>query len=163
MVGVPGHFEKTLTAAGICVILIPDSAIFAMMSRVNKVILDTHVVLADGGHISAAGAKQIAKAAQTHRTPVIVLSGVYKFSPVHPFDIDAFLEEGDPSKVIPFEEGEFMDKVEIENPLFDYVPADLVDLYVTNLGGHAPSYLYRIIADHYRSEDVEPNSLEPYQ
>jgi translation initiation factor eIF-2B subunit beta len=23
-----------------------------------------------------------------------------------------------------------------------------------NRGGHAPSYLYRIVADHYRSEDI---------
>ncbi|MGI4815971.1 MAG: hypothetical protein ACRYGG_21915 [Janthinobacterium lividum] len=24
-------------------------------------------------------------------------------------------------------------KVDVENPLFDYVPAELVDLYITNL------------------------------
>lgn len=27
-------------------------------------------------------------------------------------------------------------------------------------GGHAPSYLYRIVADHYRSEDVEFETLD---
>ena len=48
-------------------------------------------------------------------------------------------------------------------PLFDYVPAGVLDLYVTNLGGHTPSYLYRIIADHYRKEDIELNALEPFQ
>ena len=161
--GVPGHFQKTLSAAGITVILIPDSAVFAMISRVNKVILDAHVVLANGDLVSAAGARQIAKAASLHRTPVVVLSGVYKFSPVHPFDTDEFLEVGDPSKIVPYEEGDFMDNIEVDNPLFDYVPAGLLDLYVTNLGGHTPSYLYRIIEDHYRSEDVEFSALEPFQ
>ena len=129
----PERFHKLLTAAGITVILIPDSAIFAIMSRVNKVILGTHVVLADGGLVTAAGAKTIAKAASIHRTPVVVLSGVYKLSPVYPFDFDALIEYGDASKAFGYEDGELMDKVEVENPLFDYVPADLVDLYITNL------------------------------
>ena len=171
-------FTKPLTAAGITVILIPDSAIFALMSRVNKVILDTHVVLANGGLVAAAGAKMIAMAARMHRAPVVVLTGVYKLSPVHPFDFDALIEYGDAGKVFGYEDGDLVDKVEVENPLFDYVPAELVDLYITNLlvhfpfrlssiplnfgrsGGHAPSYLYRIVSDHYRSED---NRLEPYQ
>ena len=157
-----GQFQKTLTAAGISVILIPDSAVYAMMSRANKVILDSHAVFANGGLISDAGAKQMANAAHTHRTPVMILSGIYKFSPIYPFNIDAFLEDGDPSKIVPFDEGDLMREIKVENPLFDYVPAELIDLYVTNLGGHAPSYLYRIIADHYRSEDIELESLEPH-
>lgn len=43
------------------------------------------------------------------------------------------MENGDPSKVISYEDGDFVDKVEIENPLFDYVPVELVSLYITNL------------------------------
>ena len=126
-------FQKALTAAGITVILIPDSAVFALMSRVNKVILGTHVVLANGGLVAAAGAKAVAKAAKLHSTPVVALSGVYKLSPVYPFDMDSLMENGDPSKVIGYDDGGFVDKVKIENPLFDYVPVELVNLYITNL------------------------------
>lgn len=57
-----------------------DATIFAIMSRVNKVILATHAVIANGGLIAAAGARVIAKAARVHRTPVIVVSGVYKLA-----------------------------------------------------------------------------------
>ncbi|KAF2467050.1 nagb/rpia/CoA transferase-like protein [Lindgomyces ingoldianus] len=145
---------KPLTTAGIQVVLIPDSHVFAIMSRVNKVILATHTVLANGGLVAAAGAHMIAKAAKVHQTPVVVVSGVFKLSPVYPFDIEELIEYGDAGSVVPFEDGDFVDKVDVENPLYDYVPADLVDLYITNLGGHAPSYLYRIVADHYRSEDI---------
>lgn len=126
-------FSKPLVAAGITVILIPDAAVFALMSRVNKVILGTHVVLANGGLVAAAGAKIIAKAAQVHRTPVVVVTGVYKLSPVYPFDFDSLIEYGDPSKVFGYEDGDLVDKVDVENTLFDYVPAELVDLYITNL------------------------------
>ncbi|KAF7172017.1 hypothetical protein CNMCM5623_004263 [Aspergillus felis] len=147
-------FQKPLIALGITVILIPDSAVFALMSRVNKVILGTHSVLANGGLVAAAGTRVIARAAKVHQTPVVVVSGVYKLSPVYPFDFESLIEYGDASKVIPYEDGDLMDQVDVQNPLYDYVPPELVDLYITNLGGHAPSYLYRIVSDHYRKEDI---------
>ncbi|KAL2872165.1 translation initiation factor eIF2B subunit beta [Aspergillus lucknowensis] len=147
-------FQKPLIAHGITVILIPDSAVFALMSRVNKVILGTHSVLANGGLVAAAGTRVIARAAKVHQTPVVVVSGVYKLSPVYPFDFDSLIEYGDSSKVIGFEDGDLVEQIDVQNPLYDYVPAELVDLYITNLGGHAPSYLYRIVSDHYRKEDI---------
>ncbi|KAK5138283.1 hypothetical protein LTR08_003344 [Meristemomyces frigidus] len=146
---------KPLTSMGITVILIPDSAVFAIMSRINKVLLAPHTVLANGSIVAAAGASTIALAAKTHRVPVVVLSGVYKLSPVYPFDTDDLVEYGDPGKVVDFQDGEFMDGVDVVNPVYDHVDAELIDLYVTNLGGCAPSYLYRIVADHYRVEDID--------
>lgn len=146
---------KPLTSLGITVILIPDSAAFALMSRINKVILAPHTVLANGSLIAAAGAAAISQAAKAHRVPVVVLSGVYKLSPIYPFDSDELIEYGDPGKAVSFSEGEIMDKVDVVNPVYDYVDSELVDLYITNLGGHAPSYLYRIVADHYRVEDID--------
>ena len=126
-------FQRPLTSAGITVILIPDSAVFALMSRVNKVILGTHAVLANGGLVAAAGARMIAQAARTHQTPVVIVSGVYKLSPVYPFDFEALIEYGDVGKVFPYEDGMMVEQVDVENPLYDYVPAELVNLYITNL------------------------------
>ena len=164
-------YLKPLSAAGITVILMTDASIFAIMSRVNKVILATHAVIANGGLIAAAGARLIAKAAKVHKTPVIVVSGVYKLSPEYPFEFESLIEYGDPGSIIGYEEGALVENLEIDNPLFDYVPPDCVDLYVTNLyvfplnpnnqhtnifdrGTHAPSYLYRIVAEHYKTEDI---------
>ena len=126
-------FQRPLIALGITVILIPDSAVFALMSRVNKVILGTHSVLANGGLVAAAGSRVIARAAKVHQTPVVVLSGVYKLSPVYPFDFEALIEYGDAGKVIDYSEGDLVDKLDVQNPLDDYVPAELIDLYITNL------------------------------
>jgi len=126
-------FQKPLIEHGITVILIPDSAVFALMSRVNKVILGTHSVLANGGLIAAAGTRVIARAAKVHQTPVVVVSGVYKLSPVYPFDFDSLIEYGDPSKVLSYEDGDLVDQIDVQNPIYDYVPAELVDLYITNL------------------------------
>ena len=90
-------------------------------------------MLANGGLVAAAGTKVIAHAAKVHHIPVVVVSGVYKLSPVYPFDFEALIEHGDSSKIIGYEEGDLVDKINIENPLYDYVPAELVDLYITNL------------------------------
>lgn len=124
---------KPLTSLGITVVIIPDSAVFALMSRVNKVILAPHTVLANGGLIAAAGALSIAQAAKVHQAPVVVVSGVYKLSPVYPFDMDELVEYGDPGKAVGFGEGDMVENVEVVNPIYDYVEADLVDLYITNL------------------------------
>ncbi|KAM5465187.1 GCD complex subunit gcd7 [Microsporum ferrugineum] len=147
-------FQKPLIALGITVILIPDSAVFALMSRVNKVILGTHSVLANGGLVAAAGSRVVASAAKVHKTPVVVVSGIYKLSPVYPFDYEALIEYGDASAVADYMHSDVVEKVDVMNPLYDYVPPELVDLYITNVGAHAPSYLYRIVSDHYRTEDI---------
>ena len=126
-------FLKPLAAAGITVILMTDASIFAIMSRVNKVILATHAVIANGGLIAAAGARIIAKAAKVHRTPVIVVSGIYKLSPEYPFEFESLIEYGDPGSIIGYDDGALVENLEVDNPVFDYVPPDLVDLYITNL------------------------------
>lgn len=151
------QFAKTLTATGVTVILIPDSAVFALMARVNKVILDAYGTFANGSLVASSGSRVIAEAAKSCKTHLIALSGVYKISPVHPFDIEVLMDNGDPSKIVPYEDGNFTGRIEMANPLYDYLPSHLVDLYVTNLGGHAPSSLYRVVGDHYRAEDMELN------
>lgn len=125
-------FQQTLTTAGITVILITDAAVFALMSRVNKVILAPHSVIGNGGLVAAAGARIIAKAAHEHSTPVMVLSGIYKLGPVYPQEYDSLIEYGDSSKIVSHEDGDLLSQVDLDNPLYDYVSPELVDLYITN-------------------------------
>lgn len=129
----PVRFHQALTVAGIAVIVVPFSAVFALMSRVSRVIVDTHVVLADGGLVAMAGAKAIALAARMHRTPVVVLSGIYKLSPVYAFDTEGQVEFGDPTQLSALAGGSLTKENGVENPLYDFVPPDLVNLYLTNL------------------------------
>ena len=129
----PDLFLKPLSKAGITVIQVTDAAIFAVMSRVNKVVLATHAVIANGGLVAAAGARTIAKAAKYHKTPVIVVSGVYKLSPVYPFEFESLIEYGDPGSIISYHDGPLVHNLEVNNPVYDYVPPHLVDLYITNL------------------------------
>jgi translation initiation factor eIF-2B subunit beta len=117
-----------LSQAGIDTTVISDSAIFAVMSRVNKVILGTHAgefmcdfvgkililadamyfslqVLANGGLVAVNGSSVVAAAAKHHSTPVVVLTELYKLSAVYPFDTTAYSLQLNPDAVYSFEDG----------------------------------------------------------
>ncbi|KIV91309.1 hypothetical protein PV10_05860 [Exophiala mesophila] len=152
-------FSKPLTSAGIQVILVPDSAIFAVMSRANKVILDAHAVLTNGAIVATAGTKSVIKAAQFHRVPVLVLAATFKLSPVHAYDPYTLMEYTDANKVVPYQDEELRSGLVQgpRNPLFDFVEPGQVDLFVTNQVPAVVSsgYLYRVVRDQYHDEDVD--------
>ncbi|KAJ2751596.1 GCD complex subunit gcd7 [Coemansia aciculifera] len=145
-----GHEQaQALASANIDVVVIPDAAVFAIMSRVNKVILGAHAVLANGGLVAASGSHTIAAAARHHSTQVVVCAGLYKYSPMFPFDDDRFNTLVSPDAVLPYGDGELIDTVDVSNPRYDYVPPELVDILVDHTGGHLPSYLYRLLQENY--------------
>jgi len=64
------------------VLLIPDSAVQALMPRISKVLLSAHSILPNGGILTRArGAGLASLAASETRTPVVVLAGVFKVCP----------------------------------------------------------------------------------
>ncbi|KAH8252631.1 hypothetical protein KR032_000870 [Drosophila birchii] len=136
------------------IIVIPDAAIFAMMSRVNKVIIGTHSVLANGGLRAACGAYTVALAAKHYSVPVIVLAPMYKLSPLHLCEQDAFNMVGCAEDVIPYDSIPARE-AKVYSPMFDYVPPELITLFISNTGGHAPSYVYRLLTELYHPEDLE--------
>lgn len=148
------EFCQRLAKAGIETVLIPDSMVYSVMSRVGKVIIGARTVLANGSCVSSAGVASVCECAQQYRTPVLSVTGLYKLSPRYPFDIESLIEVGDTGKIVDFTDHEMVEKVEVMNPLYDYIPPNQVDIYVTNLGGFAPSFLYRLVLDYYSPLDV---------
>lgn len=149
-----GHqLSKTLASAGVETLLISDAAIFALMARVNKVIIGCHAVTANGGLIAPSGSQLIASAARHHSTPVCVVTGTYKVTPIYPENHDTYNILGNPDAVLPFSDGELMHQIDVINPHFDYVPPPYVSLFITNTGGHPPSYVYRLLRELYDLED----------
>ncbi|TCD66190.1 GCD complex subunit gcd7 [Steccherinum ochraceum] len=152
-----GHeMAKSLSSAGISTFLVPDSSIYAIMSRVNKVIIGAHAILANGGMFAITGSLLAATAARVHSTPIVVCAGQFKFTPLwnlyHDFGA---LDFADPSSVLGFEEGSLVDKVDVLNPYYDYVGPELVDVFITNDGDHPPSSVYRLIKESYDDDDHE--------
>uniref|UniRef100_A0AAZ1X0Q5 Translation initiation factor eIF2B subunit beta n=1 Tax=Oreochromis aureus TaxID=47969 RepID=A0AAZ1X0Q5_OREAU len=72
-----------------------------------------------------------------------------------PNEEDTFHKFVSPHEVLPFTEGEILSKVNVHCPVFDYVLPELITLFISNIGGHAPSYIYRLMSELYHPEDHE--------
>lgn len=147
-----------LAEAGIDTTLITDAAIFGMMSRVNKVIVGTHAVMANGGLLANSGVRLLAEAARYHSVPFVVCVGSYKISPQHITDKTSINDLTSPGQILRFDQVDSICKakvdVQVQNPSLDYIPPELVSLLLTNHGGHIPSYIYRLLSECYDQGDL---------
>jgi translation initiation factor eIF-2B subunit beta len=134
--------------------LIPDASVFALMSRVDKVIISTHAIMANGGLVTHSGAYMIALAAQQHSVPVYVVGASYKMTPLYPFDILTYNELLSPEEIFKLSDHDKKENIDVIVPAFDYVPPELVNLYITNLGGQTPKYIYRVFTEFYSQDDI---------
>ncbi|KAF3422076.1 hypothetical protein E2986_06880 [Frieseomelitta varia] len=154
-----GHdMAVNLSKAKIKTTLISDVAIFAMMSRVNKVIIGTHSVMANGGLRAISGSHTVAQAAKHYSVPVMVLLPLYKLSPLYLYshEQDGFNNHVSPLQgVIDGANVSLLERIHVYNPVFDYVPPELVTLFISNTGGNAPSYIYRLLSELYHPDDYE--------
>ncbi|KAI8925806.1 hypothetical protein BC831DRAFT_459496 [Entophlyctis helioformis] len=143
------EMAASLAAAGIDTTLVTDSAIFAVMSRANKVILGAHAVLANGGVVAVSGSHIVASSAKHHSTPVVVLAGLHTISPTYPYDTGVFNLCVSPNAANNFENAEKLKDVDLPTPLYDYVAPEFVSLFITNIGPHPPTYIQRLVSESY--------------
>lgn len=110
-------------------------------------------MIANGGLIAPCGGHMAALAAKELSVPVVCVTGLFKLSPVYRHDQDAFNDLKSPSALLEYSEVAAMPHVDVLNPAYDYVPPELVDLYITNTGGHQTSYVYRLLGEYYDARD----------
>ncbi len=124
---------ESLSKLNIPTILVPDSSIYALMPRITKVLIGAHSVLANGGVFTVSGSLLTAFAAKAHSTPVVVVSGQFKFAPAwnlyHDYSSADFRG---PGEVLKYTEGDSLDRVEVSNPFYDYIRPELINLFITN-------------------------------
>ena len=152
-----GHdMAKSLSSAGIPTTVIPDAAVFAVMARVNKVVLPAHAVLANGGLVASTGSNLVALAAHHNSVPVVCTTGLFKLCPVFPHEgQDTLNDLVSPSLVIEYAEmnEQSLGNVEFVNPVHDFVRPEHIDLFITNVGSFQPSFIYRLLAEYYHADD----------
>lgn len=161
-----GHeLAASLAKSKIATTVITDSAIFAVMSRVNKVIVGTHTIMADGGLKAHTGVYTVALAAHHYSVPFIVAASIHKLTPqyftrANKESFGAFVSpqdilKGGPGGGVGVANCKMASKMHAELPLFEYVPPDLVTLFISNMSGHAPSYVYRLLNELYHQDDYQ--------
>jgi translation initiation factor eIF-2B subunit beta len=62
-----------------------------------------------------------------------------------------------PASVIAYAEmsDQLLTDVEFVNPVHDYIKPEYVNLYITNVGSFQPSFIYRLLAEYYHTDDWE--------
>ena len=80
-------FEKLKTKN---VLYTNENSVYSIMSKVSKVFIDCHALMADGSLIAESGAFNIAMIAKEFAVPLYVLSPIFKFTPLYAFSQDSF-------------------------------------------------------------------------
>ena len=146
---------KNLISKGIDTTVISDAAVFAIMPKVNKVIIGTRSIMANGGLISYNGVYNVCLCAQMFSIPVIVVGGTFKLTPMYPFGHETFNEFISPDMIYgrDVEYKGDISRIKFYTPAYDYVPPELITIYITNHGSQNPAYIYRLFSELYSQED----------
>jgi translation initiation factor eIF-2B subunit beta len=151
------EMAKSLTNAGIETTITCQAAVFAVMSRVHKVLLPARAVLANGGLVSSvAGSSLVAIAARHHAIPVHCVTGLFKLCPKYPHERQDTFNELlglEPINCSDKKLESLLHEVEYINPSNDYIEPRYVNLYITNVGSFQPSFIYRMLAENYYADD----------
>eukprot|EP00981_Chlorochromonas_danica_P006668 scaffold1447_cov165-Ochromonas_danica.AAC.14 len=111
----------------ISITLIPDSNIYALMARINKVVLSPEAIMADGGSISSSGHNMVAIAAKEFSVPVVCVAAAFSLTPLFAHNQSNALQQLlSPSLVLPYAADVNFANVEVSNPAFDHLPPDLI-------------------------------------
>ncbi|CAL5351811.1 unnamed protein product [Camellia sinensis] len=73
--------------------VVTDSAVFAMISRVNMVIVGVHAVMVNGAVIAPVGMRMVALAAHNYAIPLVVVAGTHKLCPLYPYNPGVLLND----------------------------------------------------------------------
>jgi translation initiation factor eIF-2B subunit beta len=166
-----------LRERGVEVSVLPDSSAFAVMAICSKVVVGCENVLANGGLLARMGTHALCIAARHFSVPVLVVTMTLKMTPHYPSDAacsslvkisrlkaeehqaGVWETHGGPYESLPpcyrHPVDEQRGGVALDTPAarMEYVPGDLVSLFITNDGEYTVSQIYRIVRDNYNAED----------
>ncbi|KAH0790803.1 Translation initiation factor eIF-2B subunit beta [Histomonas meleagridis] len=140
--------DKLIREKSIRVIVIPDSAIFAIFPRINKVIVPARAVLSNGGIVSFSLTHSIALAAKHHAKPFIALYWVMKLAEKVPRPGTTFTTLLEPEKIFE-KENPLSSNVVALNAESDYVPPELITLMINEDGAHCPADVFSLVQENY--------------
>jgi translation initiation factor eIF-2B subunit beta len=170
-------FAATLRERGVEVSVLPDSSAFAVMAICSKVLIGCENVLANGGLLARMGTHALCIAARHFSVPVLVVTMTLKMTPHYPSDAtcstlvkisrhraeehqagiwEVFsgpLETLPAAHLHPVDVHQGAILLDTPSAMIEYVPADLISLFVTNDGEYTVSQIHRIVRDNYNVED----------
>mmetsp|Transcript_13483 Transcript_13483/g.22567 ORF Transcript_13483/g.22567 Transcript_13483/m.22567 type:complete len:404 (-) Transcript_13483:578-1789(-) len=110
--------ESLANVSSISITLIPDTNIYALMARVNKVILSPQAVMADGGAICPSGQLMVCTAAKEFSVPVVCVAGAFTLTPLFAHNQSSALNQLlSPATALPYDANINVNNVEVMRAL----------------------------------------------
>lgn len=153
-VGESHAMARRLSNSGVSVTVINSSCVFAVMSRVNKVVVEVQAAMGGGAVLGDAGLHSVTLAAKYYKIPVVALAPLYRMLPHHLYDPQSFGSLSTPLQTMEYADCG-SDSLQVLAPKFDFVPPDHITLFITNQGGSCPSYIYRLLSEIYDPKDYQ--------
>lgn len=147
------EMANKLSKSGIKTTVISDASIYSVMPKISKVLIGTRAVMANGSLISYNGVYNLCLAAQAYSTPVVVVCGTFKLTPMYPFDHETFNEQLSPDTIYHSNYKGDLSNINFNSPAYDYVPPEFINIFVTDKGDYHPTYIYRLFNDYYSQQD----------
>jgi len=109
----------------------------------------------DGGSICTSGHLMVATAAKEFSVPVVSITGVFTLTPLFAHNqVLALGELISPASVISYDSPNIcFENIEVIIHAYEFIPPDLISIYVTNNGSHQPSYIYKLLSEFYHHQD----------
>jgi eIF-2B alpha/beta/delta-like uncharacterized protein len=151
-------FAAELSDKGIETYLIVDSAVRFFMKEIDKVLLSSEAISANGAVVNKIGTSLIALAAHEARVRVYVISSTLKFSPETLVGELVDIPEIEISEYMP-KGWDKLKALKPKSPLFDVTPPSYIDAIITEKGVIAPEFTVMM----FRESFGWPHSLAKYQ
>ncbi|CXJ29656.1 translation initiation factor eIF-2B subunit beta, putative [Plasmodium berghei] len=142
---------KLLSEDGVDTTYIPDSAIYAVIPKVTKVVIGSVAVSSSGGAITKIGGYNIACSAFFYSKPVIVVLPLFKllYDPLYDPLRQNELQPGPPMIY------DNTENLYIRISKYDYIPQKYINLYITEIGPIDSFQLYNIAKKKYHPDDID--------
>ena len=142
-------FAAELSDKGIETYLIVDSAVRFFMKEVDKVLLSSEAISANGAVVNKIGTSLIALAAHERSVDFFVATETFKFSPYTLIGDIVPIEFRPPIEIVGVDFLKSHPNLRILNPAFDVTPPDYITGIITELGIIPPKAAAIIIEEMY--------------
>jgi translation initiation factor eIF-2B subunit beta len=151
--------ELRSAANAIECIVIPDSAVFALMPRVTTILAPCRALFADGTLLVASFVQSVALAARHYSKPFVVLYWRNKLANRFLKPHENFTVLGSPYDILPYDD--FIAKTTtILNPDGEVMQSQWVTVFINEERAHGPADLFPLVREMYEPEEIKPIQKE---
>lgn len=143
---------EKLKSHGIDCIVIPDSAVFAVMPRITTVFCPCRAIFADGTLVTKSFAKSVCLAARHHSKPFVVVYWISKLTDRFLKPKDSFTVLASPNDIVPLDDESFSKNTTILNPDGECFSGTWATLFINEKAPHGSADIFTLVHDFYHHD-----------